>query len=353
MKFKKILIIGAIPDEKNKLRYGGATVLMKNFLDFLSEKNISFSFVQNNRYSNLKTGKRRMKANSLYFLVHFFYRIRSADIVMFNFSDHGTVYLLPVLVKIVKLLRKKVVLRKFGGSFDIYFNKMGGFQKQCVIAAMKKVDMMFLETRAGIQFMKSLIGETDKIYWFPNVRRSSEYKKNIASFNRRCVYMSHINTEKGIDDILKVAELLPDKYTIDLYGDIKEDKYIGYNFEQHGVVYYGQIPSDKVREKLIDYDLLLLTSYREGYPGIIIEALSVGVPPITTFAGGIPEIVQDGYNGRLVHPGNITEIKEAILSINKDNYKFYSENALKSFHENFNADLVNEHILNTILTLRR
>ena len=35
MKRKKLLVVGSIPDESNLLNYGGATVLMKNYLDYL------------------------------------------------------------------------------------------------------------------------------------------------------------------------------------------------------------------------------------------------------------------------------------------------------------------------------
>lgn len=52
--------------------------------------------------------------------------------------------------------------------------------------------------------------------------------------------------------------------------------------------------------------------------------MSVGIPCVSTYAGGIPEIVEDGYNGRLVIPGDVDAIKQAILSINATNYSQYS-----------------------------
>ena len=56
MKRKKLLVVGSIPDESNLLNYGGATVLMKNYLDYLaSQSEYEYRFVQNNRYSNLRT----------------------------------------------------------------------------------------------------------------------------------------------------------------------------------------------------------------------------------------------------------------------------------------------------------
>ena len=61
---KKLLVVGSIPDESNLLNYGGATVLMKNYLDYLaSQSDYEYRFVQNNRYSNLRTRQRSMWRN--------------------------------------------------------------------------------------------------------------------------------------------------------------------------------------------------------------------------------------------------------------------------------------------------
>lgn len=70
MKRKKLLVVGSIPDESNLLNYGGATVLMKNYLDYLaSQSEYEYRFVQNNRYSNLRTRQRSMWRNySLYII---------------------------------------------------------------------------------------------------------------------------------------------------------------------------------------------------------------------------------------------------------------------------------------------
>lgn len=70
MKRKKLLVVGSIPDESNLLNYGGATVLMKTYLDYLaSQSEYEYRFVQNNRYSNLRTRQRSMWRN--YFSRHF------------------------------------------------------------------------------------------------------------------------------------------------------------------------------------------------------------------------------------------------------------------------------------------
>jgi glycosyltransferase involved in cell wall biosynthesis len=64
------------------------------------------------------------------------------------------------------------------------------------------------------------------------------------------------------------------------------------------------------------FDLLVLPSYTEGMPNVVLEAFAAGVPVVATAVGGTPEVVEDGVNGYLVPPGDAdtmaTRIGEAL-----------------------------------------
>ena len=108
-------------------------------------------------------------------------------------------------------------------------------------------------------------------------------------------------------------------------------------------------PSDVI-DVLKTYDVLLLPSWfkGEGYPGIIIEALSLGMPVISTDWISIPEIIEDGFNGKLIEIKNSEQLRQAMLDFNEDNFQTYRENALKSFSQ-FNSDLVFEKVKKSYL----
>lgn len=348
---KKLMVVGGLPNEKYNCRYGGATVLMKNFKEYLDKIGYKYCFAQTNKYINTKTLELRPIKNKMYFMFYFFTHIFLCDKVMFNFSDHATVYMFPFLCRCAKFLHKKVIFRKFGGSFDIYLSNVSEKKKNVVFGALNKCDLIFLETKSGIKYLERFIIDRSKIHWFPNVRNKSKYVKDEKDYNKKLVFMSHISDEKGVGDLLNVFQMLPSNFQLDIYGAIKEDKYLNFDWKAKNVNYKGQISSSEVIKKLTDYSILLLPSYREGYPGIILEAMSVGLVVISTSVGGIPEIIENGENGVLVEPGDLNALKEAILSISSQNYKMYSENAYRTFEERFDADNVNNRIVSCIENL--
>ena len=346
-----LLIVGSVPDEKHKLRYGGTTVLMKNFLDFLEKNSIPFRFVQNNKFSNLKTGERRTKLNKLYFSINFFLKVWFCRVIMFNFSDSGTVFLYPILSKFSRFIGKKVVLRKFGGSLELFLANKSDRVISRTFSALRNTDLILVETKLGIQYLKEKIGPDVNIQWFPNTRNMCYLHKKSEDFKKRCVCMSHIKEEKGIDLLLQIATNMPSCYAFDLYGAIKEEKYKKIDFSKYNVNYHGQIPSEKVFETILKYDILLLPSYRDGYPGIILEALSVGLPVVASNVGGIPEIIRNNYNGFLVPPAEVNKFIGSIQTINVTNYPILSRNARLSFIENFESDKTNSRIIASISEL--
>lgn len=71
--------------------------------------------------------------------------------------------------------------------------------------------------------------------------------------------------------------------------------------------------SDAVR-LLSGFDVFCLASHHEGLPVALMEALALGVPVVATRAGGIPELVTDGRDGRLVPVGAVGALTAALVA---------------------------------------
>jgi glycosyltransferase involved in cell wall biosynthesis len=62
-------------------------------------------------------------------------------------------------------------------------------------------------------------------------------------------------------------------------------------------------------------DVLLLTSWHEGTPLVVLEAMASGVPVVATEVGGVPELVVSGTTGWLATPGDEVDIAERTIAL--------------------------------------
>lgn len=74
----------------------------------------------------------------------------------------------------------------------------------------------------------------------------------------------------------------------------------------------GWISGKQVRDEMLSAQALVLPSFAEGLPVVIMEAMALRRPVIATFVAGIPELVRSGENGWLVPAGEVAALVDAI-----------------------------------------
>jgi colanic acid/amylovoran biosynthesis glycosyltransferase len=74
----------------------------------------------------------------------------------------------------------------------------------------------------------------------------------------------------------------------------------------------GMVSNAQVRQELLDARAMVLPSFAEGLPVVVMESLALQRPVITTQIAGIPELVQPGICGWLVPPGSIDALTSAM-----------------------------------------
>jgi len=77
----------------------------------------------------------------------------------------------------------------------------------------------------------------------------------------------------------------------------------------------GWISGEQVRREILSARALVLPSFAEGLPMVIMEAFALGRPVLSTYIAGIPELVVDGDNGWLVPSGSKTAVVEGIRRV--------------------------------------
>jgi glycosyltransferase involved in cell wall biosynthesis len=87
---------------------------------------------------------------------------------------------------------------------------------------------------------------------------------------------------------------------------------------EKNVVFKGTLPHAQVEDILAQSDVFVLPSLHEPLGIAVIEAMAWGLPLIATAAGGILDLVQDGYNGLLVPPGDVASLAQALDGLLSD-----------------------------------
>jgi glycosyltransferase involved in cell wall biosynthesis len=81
------------------------------------------------------------------------------------------------------------------------------------------------------------------------------------------------------------------------------------------VVVKPVVPSDSIHELYASHDVFLFPSLMEGLPSVLLEAMASGMPVITAETCGMPDVVEDGFNGLLVPPADSVAIERAVLRL--------------------------------------
>lgn len=93
-----------------------------------------------------------------------------------------------------------------------------------------------------------------------------------------------------------------------------------------------------VRPYFLLSDALVFPSYREGFPNVVLQSLSLQVPAIVTDINGSNEIITDGKNGFIVPPKNASELQKAMERLLTDralreSLRAYSQQSILRFEQ--------------------
>ncbi len=87
---------------------------------------------------------------------------------------------------------------------------------------------------------------------------------------------------------------------------------------QARVTFTGSVNQDEIREYYRRADVFALASFAEGIPVVLMEAMAMEIPCVTTCITGIPELIRDGIDGFLVLPSDEKGLAEAIAGLQQN-----------------------------------
>ncbi|MGE5457188.1 MAG: glycosyltransferase [Methanococcaceae archaeon] len=172
---------------------------------------------------------------------------------------------------------------------------------------------------------------------FPFIKRDPVHIKYKENRTINFLQLSNFNEKKGHKyTVLAFNELIKKQSncTLTLAGDGElrsEIEGLSASLGIRDKVFFpGNVKPEAVKTFMAEADVFLHHSLtassgdQEGIPNVIIEAMATGLPVISTFHAGIPELIKDGYNGFLVEEKDIDSYTRKMIEIIKIENNFAS-----------------------------
>jgi glycosyltransferase involved in cell wall biosynthesis len=191
-------------------------------------------------------------------------------------------------------------------------------------------------------------------YGIPDM--AGKYKIISEKEKLNILFVGVLEETKGEMDILRAAAILKlqgIEFKVKIAGDFKRPDYRDNFFSfikqhdlQKNIEYLGIITGEDKKNHFKDADIFCFPSYyhSEAFPVVLIEAMSFGLPIISTYWRGIPDMVDDGYNGFLINIKSPEEIADKIVKL-KNNIglmKQMSINGRQTFEQKYS---LTQHLL--------
>jgi glycosyltransferase involved in cell wall biosynthesis len=161
-------------------------------------------------------------------------------------------------------------------------------------------------------------------------------------------YIGRLSPEKGVENFVKAIPQLSKtgvdrKFLIIGDGNLRDkmESYLDSNDLNRNTELLESIDHDEIPGYLNKLKLLVMPSYTEGLPNIMLEAMACGTPVLATPVGGIPDIIVHGKNGFIMEDNSPQSIADAVEEILENpNYHEISENAKKTVKNYFKYETV-------------
>ena len=182
------------------------------------------------------------------------------------------------------------------------------FRKMC-----SKSSRVLVQNSFSLDYLKTL--GINQVILMPNHIESSYISENHSIRNKieKIAFIGHIKKTKGVSEIVEVAKI---KKGIDFYlvGPITEQELL---HNANNIHFLGEKSLNEVKGMLDDSDVLLFPTYTEGFSNSLLEAMSRGLPSITTNVGANKDMIED-EGGIVLSENSVEDIIKA-LEIMDDN----------------------------------
>jgi glycosyltransferase involved in cell wall biosynthesis len=220
-------------------------------------------------------------------------------------------------VALAKLFRKRTIVHVHAGSPESLFDKTPSWAVRFVMLSADRVIALSPKWAENIQqhFPAAKVTVIPNPAVIPAPQGSVDYREPIVLF------MGKLEQRKGYSDLIKAAkeilEVVPDaRFQFAGHGEVDQARQLAKALGiPHTIECLGWVARDRMPNLLNRAAVFCLPTYNEGVPMAMLEAMSYGLPVVTTPVGGIPDVIQNHANGILFEPGDVKALAHEITRL--------------------------------------
>ncbi|HEY2843976.1 MAG TPA: glycosyltransferase family 4 protein [Bryobacteraceae bacterium] len=215
-----------------------------------------------------------------------------------------------------KLLRKRVVVNYRGGDAARFFRYWGW----AAAPLLRMADVL----TAPSKFLADLIQERFRlpVTIVKNILDQSvfQYRRRTA-IQPKVVVARHLEPIYGVESVLLAFRAIQHQFpdaSLAIVGTGSEEarlRALAGQWQLGGVSFLGHIDHRQMQRVYEGSDIFLNGSLVDNFPGALLEASAAGLVVVSTGAGGIPSMYEDGRNALLVEPGDWQALAAAVVRV--------------------------------------
>ena len=222
---------------------------------------------------------------------------------------------------------KKLLELHYNRYFRYQYNRSGllgladRFRSWQDLRIVRRFDRFVVLTREDAGYW----GELPNLEVIPNAALASPGQAADPAASHRVIAVGRLDYQKGFDRLLdawaKVSPGLRRTWRLVIFGQGEWESTLARQIEQLGISDSAAIlpPTTAIFEEYAASALLVMSSHYEGFPMVMIEAMSCGLPVVSfDYPCGPKDIIRDGENGLLVKDADIQALAKAMERIMSD-----------------------------------
>jgi glycosyltransferase involved in cell wall biosynthesis len=218
-----------------------------------------------------------------------------------------------------RLMRKKIILNYRGGEAGAFLERWGFI----AVPVLKKVDVIAVPSYFLKEIFEKATGRETVI--LPNIIDIDIFNfRERSSLQPNIIVSRQLEARYNVACVLKAFEIIKGKYPeahLYIAGSGSEEdrlKTMRKEMSLRDVTFLGLLSHEELSGIYNKCDIMINASNIDNFPGSILEAFTSGIPVISTRAGGIPYMMEDGVTGILVNLNDHRGIADAAIRLLND-----------------------------------